>query len=149
MDDPTLWAGIWLAVAITFAGAEIMIAGSFFLLPFAAGAVAASVASLFTAPLVASWAVFLVVSFIAFLALRPLSKRLALKNPEVEGVGANRLIGSAASVINAIPSDPSKTGRVKIGSEEWIANADGMEVPAGTEVTVVEIRGTQAIVQPR
>lgn len=148
MDDPTLWAGIWLAVAITFAGAEIMIAGSFFLLPFAGGAVAAAVASLFAAPVVVSWAVFLVVSFIAFLALRPLSKRLALKDPDVGGVGANRLIGSSASVIATIPSDRSKTGRVRIGREEWVANTEGVEIPEGAEVTVVEIRGTQAIVQP-
>ncbi len=149
MDDPMLWAGIWLAVAITFAAAEIMIAGTFFLLPFAAGAAAASVVSLFKAPLVLSWAVFIVVSTVAFFALRPFAKRLASNHQDTKGVGANRLIGSSASVISTIPGDPSKTGRIKIGREEWVANAEGIAVPEGAEVTVIEVRGTQAIVQPR
>ena len=147
MDDPMLWAGIWLAVAIVFAGAEIMIAGTFFLLPFAAGAVVAAVASLFGAPVVASWGVFLIISFISFLAMRPLSNRLA-QTPEVKGVGANRLIGSKATVIEAIPADASGSGRIKLGGEQWVANAEGVAVAEGTEVTILEIRGTQAIVRP-
>ena len=148
MDDPTLWAGIWLAVAISFAGAEIMLAGSFFLLPFAVGAVVAAVASLFTAPLVASWAIFLVVSFAAFLALRPLAKRLAARNPDVAGVGANRLIGSTGTILKGIPAGSRETGRIRLGGEEWIANSEGIAMTEGTQATVVEIRGTQAIVRP-
>ena len=40
MDSPAVWAFIWLAVAATFGVGEILVAGTFFLLPFAAGALA-------------------------------------------------------------------------------------------------------------
>ena len=123
-------------------------AGSFFLLPFAGGALVAAIASLFKAPIVVSWALFLVVSFIAFLALRPLAKRLETSVPHVAGVGARRLIGTKGTVIDTIPADPNHTGRIKLGGEEWIANTEGFEIEAGSLATVTEIRGTQAIVEP-
>ena len=41
MEDSAVWAVIWLVAAAAFGIGEILIAGSFFLLPFAAGALAA------------------------------------------------------------------------------------------------------------
>ena len=41
--SPDTWRWIWLAAAVVFAVGEIAVAGSFFLLPFAGGAVAAAV----------------------------------------------------------------------------------------------------------
>lgn len=71
MSDSAVWAAIWLATAAAFGIGEILIAGSFFLLPFAVGALAASIVSVIGAPVLASWATFLVVSVISFLGLRP------------------------------------------------------------------------------
>ena len=38
MDDPEVWRWIWLVAAVLFAIGEMGSPGSFFLLPFAAGA---------------------------------------------------------------------------------------------------------------
>ena len=42
------------------------------------------------------------------------------------------------------------TGRVRLGSEEWRAAADGEElIPAETAIEVLRVDGTHVVVQPR
>lgn len=149
MDDPLVWAGIWLAAAVTLGIGEMALAGSFFLIPFALGAAAAGLVSLFGAPLAISWAVFVVGSIGAFVGLKPYARRLDLDLPEKVGVGANRLIGHEGIVTNSIPAGPSGTGDIKAGGEEWKAeSANEMGLPQGTEIRIVEVRGTRVIVEP-
>ncbi len=146
MEDPTVWAGIWLAVAVVFGVGEILAPGSFFLVPFAVGAVAASLLSFFGAPVVVSWIVFIVMSLVTFFAMRPLARKLDLDIPNPTGIGANRLVGHAAMVNAAIPANDA--GSVKIGAEEWKAvGRDGMGFALGTNVRVVEVKGTRVIVE--
>lgn len=149
MDSPALWAGIWLAVAATFGIGEILVAGSFFLAPFAAGAVVAAIVSVFGAPVLVSWLVFILASLGFFFLLRPLAKRLDLELPNPLGTGANRLIGLTGSVIESIPSGVAHTGQVKIGGEQWRAEGrDGMGLPEGVKIRIVEVKGTRVIVEP-
>jgi membrane protein implicated in regulation of membrane protease activity len=50
-------------------------------------------------------------------------------------------------VLEDIASD--RVGMVRIGAEEWRAVAlDDEAIPAGSSVTVREIKGTRAIVEP-
>lgn len=147
MDDPDLWLWIWLAAAVLFGVGEVILAGSFFMLPFAGGAVLAAIAAAVGGPLVVQWLLFVGASLGIFLALRPLAKRLDAGEP-VDGIGARRLIGEQARVLESIP-EGGDLGMALIGREQWrIESVDGRSVPAGTLVRVVEVRGTRAVVVP-
>jgi membrane protein implicated in regulation of membrane protease activity len=148
MDDPDLWLWIWLGAAVFFGVGEMVAVGSFFLLPFAVGAILAAFAAGFDGPLVLQWVLFVGGSLGAFLALRPLAKRLDSVDP-VDGIGARRLIGVQARILESIPEGGHTAGMAMIGSEEWrVEGIDDRAVPAGTLVRVVEVRGTRAIVAP-
>jgi membrane protein implicated in regulation of membrane protease activity len=149
MNSPAVWAFIWLAVAATFGVGEILVAGSFFLLPFAIGALVAAIVSFVGAPILVGWVLFIVVSILAFLALKPLAARLDISLPNPTGIGANRLVGGVGRVATAIPTGTASAGMVQIEGEEWRAEGrDGMGVPAGTEVRIIEVKGTRVIVEP-
>jgi membrane protein implicated in regulation of membrane protease activity len=149
MDNPDVWAAIFLAVAVGFGIGEIVLASSFFLLPFAVGAMAGSIVSLMGAGPTVSFPLFLIVSLGVFLGFRPLARRLDADTPDVAGIGSNRLIGVTGSVIETIPPNPGAAGMVRIGGEDWRADAaDDLELPVGSRVRVVEIRGTRLVVEP-
>lgn len=149
MDSPAVWAFIWLAVTATFGVGEILVAGSFFLLPFAVGALLAAIASFIGAPVVAGWLIFIVGSIAAFLAMKPLAKRLDISLPNPTGTGANRLVGDIGLVATEIPRGTATPGIIKIGGEEWRAEGrDGMGLAAGMEVRIIEVKGTRVIVEP-
>jgi membrane protein implicated in regulation of membrane protease activity len=142
-----LWLWIWLAAAVLFGVGEMVAAGSFFLLPFAAGAILAALAAAFDGPLVLQWILFVGGSLGAFLALRPIAKRLDAADP-VDGIGARRLIGEQARIVDSIP-EHGELGMAVIGREQWrVQSVDGRPIPAGTLVRVVEVRGTRAVVTP-
>ena len=149
MEESAIWAAIWFAAAAAFGIGEIMIAGSFFLLPFAAGAIAASVVSLVGLHFLVSWLVFALVSAGSFFAMRPLARRLDANAPQIEGIGANRLLGSSGIVLAPISATPGIAGMVKVGTEEWRADTrDGVAISAGTKVRVLEVQGTRLVVEP-
>lgn len=149
MDDPILWGGIWLAVAVLFAGGEIVSPGSFFLAPFAVGATVAALAGFFGLPVIVTFLLFIVASIIAFVAMRPLARKLDLDFPNPTGIGANRLIDHPGVVSTAIPAGGAGTGMVRLGGEEWRAQGrDGMGLPAGVDIRVVAVEGTRVVVEP-
>lgn len=148
MDDPSNWMWIWLAAAVLFGLGEMASAGTFFLLPFAGGALVATLTAAFGAPLLLQWFLFVVVSGGAFAALRPLAARLDRDEPS-DGVGARRLIGEPAMVVTAIPAHNTDLGLIRVHREDWRAESlDGAPIEAGTRVRIVEIRGTRAVVFP-
>src|SRR5690606_23429305 len=93
---------------------------------------------------------FIIVSLIAFAGLRPLARRVdALTADSQSGVGATRLIGETAVVLADIGPEPHAIGMVRVGREEWrAATTDGSAVPAGSVVSVAEVRGTRLLVEP-
>lgn len=148
MTQSAIWAVIWLATAAVFGIGEILIAGSFFLMPFAIGALAAAITSLLGS-IVLSWLVFLVVSVATFFGMRPLARRLELNAPSVAGIGANRLVGAEGTVLAPIPATAGDAGMVKVGTEEWRADTrPGVAVAAGSKVRIIEIQGTRLVVEP-
>lgn len=148
MSSSAIWAVIWLSAAAVFGIGEIMIAGSFFLMPFAVGALAAAV-STFAGSVLLSWLVFLGVSVGSFFAMRPLARRLEINAPSVAGIGANRLVGAEGTVLAPIPATAGDAGMVKVGSEEWRADSrPGVAVAAGSKVRIIEIQGTRLVVEP-
>lgn len=148
MEEPGTWAFIWLVAAAVFGVGEIFMAGSFFLLPFAAGALVACIASFAGAPVLVSWSLFIITSILAFLGFKPLAKKLDVDHPNPIGTGANRLVGSLGVVASDIPAG-SGAGMVKIGGEEWRAEGrDGMGLQLGSQVRIVAVEGTRVIVEP-
>lgn len=138
------WAAMWLIAAGVLAVGEMLTAG-FFLLPFAAGAAVAGVFALLSVAVPIQIITFVVVSVLALWLLQRFAKK------DIHGkllpVGAARYIGSSAVVME--PVTRLKSGRVKMGSEDWRATTDGrVEIPAGAEVRVVEVRGARLVVEP-
>jgi len=137
-----------LLVAGGFATAEIFIAGTFFMLPFAAGALAASVAAFAGAGIAVQWILFLVVSIVGAVALIPLRRRLDADGTS-DGIGARRLIGAEAVLLQGISAGPTGVGEARIGREEWRAeSSDRSAIVEGTAVRVVDVRGTSVVVVP-
>jgi len=148
MDDPNTWQWLWVIAAVVLAGGEMTTAGSFFLLPFALGAVAAAVLAFFGVSVALEWIAFIVVSAATFAAFRPLARKLDRDLP-ADGIGAKRLIGETATVLDAIPGDGDELGLIRVHREHWRAESrDGTPIEAGAKVRVVEVRGTRAIVFP-
>ncbi|HET8930837.1 MAG TPA: NfeD family protein [Acidimicrobiales bacterium] len=148
LGEPHTWQWIWLVAMVVFGLGEMAAAGSFFLAPFALGAAVAAILAFLNVPLGIEWAAFLVVSVVSFLAMRPLARRLDRENRSA-GIGANRLLGQAAQVTEAI-GNGHMPGMVLLGGEKWRAeSADGQEIAADTPVVVTDVRGTRVVVEPR
>lgn len=146
MEEPETWRWIWLATAVTFTVGEIAMAGSFFLAPFAVGATVACLLAFFDIALEWQWLAFVGISAASFAALRPLARRLDQDEPTL-GIGAKRLIGERGTVLEDIPPGPHEIGLVRVHREEWRAETvDGVPIPAGSTVQVVEQRGTRLVV---
>ncbi len=142
MDDE-LWRWIWLGAAAVFGIGEMITAG-FFLLPFAAGAIAAAVLAFANVNPAIQGIVFLVVSILALVWLR----RYAAKGDERQAsVGANRFSGETALVLDPIDRIAG-TGKVRMDTEIWRATTDGDPIPADSEVRIIAVRGTRLVVEP-
>jgi membrane protein implicated in regulation of membrane protease activity len=145
MDSPEQWRWVWIITAAVFAVGEMSTPGSFFLAPFALGALVAAILSFAGVGVAATWVVFLVVSVISLAAMRPLARRLD-RSAIDDGVGARRLVGNRATVLRDIPGG-TELGMVRVDREEWRAqSSDGTPIPAGTTVRVAEVQGTRVIV---
>jgi membrane protein implicated in regulation of membrane protease activity len=146
MEDPETWRWIWLAAIGAFGAGEALLPGTFFLLPFALGAIAAAVAAFAGGGLALQWVLFVAVSAVGAVALIPLRRRLdATEMPS--GVGSRRLIGQSAVVLKAIPNGHAEWGEVRIGREVWRAESSThRSVPEGSNVRVSDVRGTAVVV---
>ncbi len=140
------WEWFWVILSALLIVGEIFTAG-FFILPFSIGAAFAAAVAWFGGGLVWQWAVFLVVSVGLLLPLKRFADRVT---PESAiAVAADRMIGKVGVVIEAVQPH-GVTGRVRLGSEEWRAAADGEElIAADTAVEVLRVDGTHVVVRPR
>jgi membrane protein implicated in regulation of membrane protease activity len=135
---------IWLIVALALAGAEVL-TGDMFLLMLGGGALAAAGSSwLLDWPIWADGIVFLLVSVLLLVVVRPpLRRRLTAGKGLPEPVKA--LEGKSALVLDRVARHE---GQVKLEGEVWTArplNDDDVYEP-GDHVTVVHIDGATAVV---
>jgi membrane protein implicated in regulation of membrane protease activity len=148
MDSPESWRWVWLAAAVLFGIGEMSTPGSFFLLPFALGAVVAAVLAFSDVAIVAQWGAFVAISFGSLVALRPLARRLDIGGPS-EGIGSRRLIGREGVMLRGIDA-PGELGLVRIDREEWRAEStDGSLIPEGAVVRVADVQGTRVVVNTK
>ena len=145
--SPETWRWIWLVVAVAATVGELGVAGSFFLVPFAIGAIAAAVAAFAGVPVGVEWVVFLVASLATFAGFRPLARRLDASSSST--VGASRWVNRQAVVIRDIPGLPGETGMIRLDREEWRAESlTGQMIRAGSTVLVTRVDGTRLVVLP-
>ncbi|MCB2224607.1 MAG: NfeD family protein [Actinobacteria bacterium] len=141
--DNEIWRWIWIAAAAVFSVGEIFTAG-FFMLPFAFGAIAALPLAWLDVNEIVQLVVFLGVSIVALLLIQ----RMVSKGDEHQpAVGANRFQGGHGVVIEPIDR-VAGVGRVRVDTENWRATTDGDPIPEGTEVRIVDVRGTRLVVEP-
>ena len=144
LDPESLQKIIWLALVLLFAGAEAISVGLTSIW-FAAGALCALIAALLGGSLWVQIALFLVVSILCLLAVRPLARRHL--NSKVEATNADRVIGEQAQVTEDIDNIRGK-GAVVIRGVAWTARSeDGSPVPAGALVRVLRIEGVKVFVE--
>jgi membrane protein implicated in regulation of membrane protease activity len=141
--EPEWWRWIWLGVTAIFGIGELFTAG-FFMLPFAVGAVVAFILALLGVDPAIVLTVFLVVSVLTLVLFQRLVRQ---GDQRQHPVGANRYVGRRVLVLERIDR-VSGTGRVRLDTETWRATTDGEPLAAGTEVRVVEMRGTRLVVAP-
>src|SRR5437868_4812472 len=136
---------LWLIAAVILAIGELHTAG-FFLAPFAAGAVVATLLAAAGAGAVIEWAVFLVISLVLLAALRPLA-RAHRRRPPLLRTGPAALVGRSATVVERIANHEG-VGCVRLDGEIWTARAydEDETFEPGTRVQVLEIRGATALV---
>jgi membrane protein implicated in regulation of membrane protease activity len=135
----------WILLAVILAAGEMM-SVSFFLAPFAVGALLGAVADIAGASGVVAFIVFLVSSGLLFGVVRPIARR-HLRTPAQLRTGTAALIGRTAIVTQLIDND-AESGAVRLEGELWTARAydDDEVIEAGRRVHVVEIKGATALV---
>jgi membrane protein implicated in regulation of membrane protease activity len=137
---------VWLIAAVVLAIAEVMTL-TFVLGMLAGGAAAAAIVGAAGAPFIADVATFAVVSSGLLGLVLPAARRHR-HMPQSIRTGTAKLIGTRAMALTEITT--ASGGQVRIGGETWTARPynDGLHIPAGEWVDVLEIDGATAVVHP-
>ena len=136
-------AVVWLVLMILFMLVE---AGTVSMVSvwFAAGALAALIASLCQAPLWLQIILFVVISAALLLALRPLARKYF--TPRLTKTNVDAVVGAEGLVTERI-DNLSATGRVKLGGAEWSARStSGEALEVGTRIRVDRVEGVKVFV---
>jgi len=136
---------LWILAAVLLSVGEILTT-SFFLAPFAGGALLAALADGLGASTPISLIVFIAASLLLLAVVRPIARR-HLYTPPLLRTGTAALVGESAVVVERIANDQD-VGCVRLRGEVWTARAydDDDAIEPGTRVHVVEIRGATALV---
>lgn len=138
-------AWVWLAALIVFAIVEASTV-TLVSIWFVGGSLAALITALCGGPLWLQGVIFLAVSVILLLSLRPLLHRFYTPKKEQTNAPAN--IGKLAVVTEDIDNLHSK-GAVKLSGLIWSARSEGGQaLHAGDVVRVTRIEGVKLFVEP-
>ncbi len=140
----TVYQIVWLALLIIFAVAEAATVGLTSVW-FAIGSLGALVCALAGGNIWLQLGIFIVLSLVCLVALRPLAKKYL--NTRVEPTNADRVIGQEARVTQDIDNIQG-TGAVTIGGVTWTARSEhDTPIPAGAMVRVLRIEGVKVMVE--
>lgn len=136
---------IWLGIMVVFLFVEANTV-SLVSIWFAAGSLAALIASLFGAQLWLQITLFLVVSAASLACMRPLVRKYI--KPRIVPTNTDALLQSQGYVTEDIDNLAAR-GQVKLGAMEWTARStNGNPIPQGTLVKVDKVEGVKAFVTP-
>jgi membrane protein implicated in regulation of membrane protease activity len=136
----------WILAAVVLAVGEILTL-SFFLAPFAGGALLAAIVDAAGGGVVLSWGTFIVTSLLFLLVVRPIA-RSHRRMPAQLRTGTAALIGRRGVVVERIANDEA-VGAIRMDNGEvWTARSydDDDVIDVGSRVEVVEIKGATALV---
>ena len=138
---------LWLAILVVLVVIELLTMG-LTTIWFAGGALEATIASLFGAPLALQVILFLAASALLLYFTRPIAVKYF--NKDRVRTNAESLVGRQAIVISEI-DNLQGIGQVNVGGMEWSARTrvDGVKLPVGTVTTILAINGVKLIVEER
>ncbi len=136
---------VWLILAIVLAIVELATLG-LVTIWFAIGAVVACIASYFGADMVAQLVLFVVVSGVILLVVRPMAEKHV--NKMVKKTNIDALTGRKLIVKDEI-DNLRGTGKVDIDGSTWLASSDidAVTIGKGEEVEVIKVVGARVIVK--
>ena len=137
---------IWLLLLVLFVVAEGMTYG-LYTIWFAGGALAAGLCAYFGGSLTVQLILFIGVSVVLLLLIRPVAVRFM--DHEKTETNVNSMIGQTAVVTEKI-DNLAQSGQVRINDIEWTARSekDSLQIPEGAVVEIVEVKGVRLIVKP-
>ena len=125
---------VWLIVALVLLIVELFTA-SFGVVCFSFGAAAAGIVAYFNLGTVWQLALFSIVSFVAFVFIRPVIVKFLLKKKDEVLTNADAVVGRIGVVTEEINADKN-TGRVKIDGDDWKA-VSSENIALGEKVEVM------------
>ena len=128
--------GLWIIASLIFAFIELM-APSMFFLHLAAGAIITAIVAYFGANLTIQIAVFIVISLVSLLFVRPIFMKKKEQKSELE----EQYVGKTAEVLEEIgEAGTDKIGKIKVYDETWNAKStDNCSIKAGEFVKITKI----------
>ena len=143
-SDEVVLKFTWLALLILFTVMEGVTVGLTSIW-FAAGALCALICTLIGLNLWIQIAVFMIVSALCLMAVRPLIQKHL--NSNVEPTNADRILGGVAIVTENIHNLEGQ-GAISIGGLTWSARSEhDVPIPAGTLVRTLRIEGVKVYVE--
>jgi membrane protein implicated in regulation of membrane protease activity len=137
---------VWIVLAVLLAVAEAF-TGTLVLIMFAAGGVAAAIAAALGVPVAGQAIVFIAMSVLSLVVLRPIIRKHMLPAiaGEDETIGVKKLEGAPGTVLEQVTG---ASGLVRVEGELWTARVyDATQVlEPGERIRVIEVRGTTALV---
>lgn len=135
----------WLVALVVFGLVEALTVGLTSIW-FALGALTALLAAVLGASALVQIILFLAVSFLSLLLMRPLSQRML--NWRVVATNADRILGTDALVTEEIDNFKGQ-GHVAVGGVPWTARSeDDVPIPLGARVRILRIEGVKVFVTP-
>ncbi len=139
----TVAAYFWLALMFAFIVVEASTV-SVVSLWFAAGALVAMITDILGGPIWLQVFLFVAVSGVLLLLLRPITKKYF--TPKLTRTNVDAVVGTMGMVLEDI-DNTAATGRVKLGAMEWSARSTKDEViPAGTLIRADKVEGVKVFV---
>lgn len=134
----------WLIIAVVMFVFEAITVG-LVCIWFSFGALGAFLISLLTDNIIIQLLVFIAVSAISFIVVKPAFKKLMPKSDNTNST--NRLIGKSGKVIEEINEN---MGRIQIGDVSWLAkSSDESIIPIGSMVRVKDAISNTLIVEKK
>lgn len=138
-------SAVWLMVLVVLVAGEAITVGLTFIW-FAVGALGGLIVAALGGPVWLQVVVFLVLSAVTLVLVRPLAARLL--TPGISPTNADRILGQIALVTQDI-DNIAETGQAKIFGQVWTARSEmGESIPAQTRVRVLRIEGVKVFVKP-
>ena len=136
-------SAVWMMALVGLVIGEAVTVG-LTLIWFAVGALGALIVSALGASVWVQVAVFLGLSALSLILVRPVAARLL--KPGVLPTNADRILGQIALVTQTI-DNIAQTGQVKLGGQVWTARSeDGEIIPEQSKVRILRIEGVKVIV---